>query len=795
VTAVTDPSLFPTPASPTPGARHAFTRFATVAPERALDIAGDLTYAVPNDMRDLTPGERVLVPLRGERAAPGLVLAVTDEPPAIDPARLRPIARRTGLRLPEPLVELARWIGRYYCCPVGAVAASMLPAAVKSGVGERRRTVLERSGAEPARSLPKATQSAWLALLAADPDPLPTDKKSLAHALNLPSTAPITRLVSLGLLRERSERIIRVPGGRDVGADHAPSPAAAAPPSLTQAQRDAVEGIAARLGGFAGVLLLGVTGSGKTEVYLHAIERVLAAGRGAIVLVPEISLTPQTVGRFVARFGSDRVAVLHSGLTKAQRHAEWARVREGRAGVVVGARSAVFAPFDQATPLGLIVVDEEHDGSFKQDAAPRYHARDVALKRGQLEHCPVVLGSATPSLESFYNAQLGHFHRIDLPQRVGGGALPRVRIVDLLAERRHASEQRESLSALGPTLRGGIARTLESGAQVMLLLNRRGYASYIACRHAACSFRLSCDDCDAAMVHHRERLPGADEPEPRRVVRCHHCLAAKLLPERCPACGGRLALLGFGTQRLEDDLRRAFPDLAAGETMLRLDSDTMRRAADYAAALDRFRRGDARLLLGTQMIAKGLDFPNVALIGVVNADTALHVPDFRAGERTFQLVAQVAGRAGRSAGSARTSQVIVQTAEPLSPAIQAAAAHDYERFAHAELRIRARAGLPPAGRMARLLYRDEHIERAERRAHEAARVLRAFAQEHPGANVQWKGPMPAPIARIAGQWRISLEVLAGSAGELQQVLTSLRNAGLVTADPHATVDVDPVSLT
>ncbi len=766
------------------------TQFASVVPDRGIDRLEPLTYRIPQSLSDLQVGDRVAVPLgRGNRATSGTVIAIADHTD-LPREKIKPISKLLGARLPKALLNLAQWIAHYYCCPPGMVFQTMVPAAVTKAVGRKRRVVYDltdtargaiASGAEP--KLPPTAALAWRALIA-HLDLLPSEPGALAHTLGLKSIAGLSRLEREGLLMKRELVTVRASGGASLmvaDPDHATAP------PLMNDQTRAVETVAKQLGSFAPFLLFGITGSGKTEVYLALIEKVLARGDSAIVLVPEISLTPQTLSRFAARLGGDVIAVLHSGLTASQRHAEWQRIASGEAKVVIGARSAVFAP---VTKLGIVIVDEEHDGSYKQDQLPRYHGRDVALKRAQLENCPVVLGSATPSLESWHNAKLGRFTLLELPERAGGGVLPKVDIIDLIEERRASARDRQ-LRAIGPTLHRAIARAFDADGQVMLLLNRRGYASYIGCADAHCGWTLPCDDCDANMVYHKERLPRADGTK-RTLghVKCHHCEAMNKLPATCPNCGKRISLLGFGTQRLEEELAREFAQLVDGETMLRLDSDTMHKASDYQQALDRFRAGEIRLLLGTQMIAKGLDFPNVQLVGVVNADTALSLPDFRAPERTFQLVAQVAGRAGRSAHAGAVARVIVQTTDPTAPAITFAAQHDFTGFAEAELAIRQRAGLPPIGRMARLVFRDRAIEKAEAAGWTAKRALDAANIAH----LTWRGPFPAPISRVAGYHRIALELLAPKASVIQQALTLLRNQGVAKSDAHCAVDVDPVAL-
>ncbi len=776
--------------------------YARVLLETGIDAPEGLTYAVPPAMADLAVGERVVAPLgRGDRPAEGHVVEIVDSVD-FDPARIKVLTKRVGVRTPPGLVRLAQWMAAYYCCPVGMVLGTMVPAAVKKGTGRVRRRYLERAldaegqPIEPTEKLTPTASKAWEGLLALGDGVFPIEPRALVDRLGLKSIAPVNRLIRAGLLNEVERVTVRaplfdIPLEEDVR------------PTLTPDQASAVAAVVRDLGEFRPHLLRGVTGSGKTEVYLHVLEAVLARGGSAVVLVPEISLTPQTAGRFLKRFQrhedvasdqgatrrmTDLVAVLHSGLTASQRHQQWTRLATGEARIAIGARSAIFAPFPESAPLGLIVVDEEHDSSYKQDQLPRYHARDVALKRGQLEGCPVLLGSATPSLESWHNARRGRFGLIELTQRVGGGVMPRVEVVDLAEERRARPDLVRMRDTLGPRLSVAIGRTLDEGGQVMLLLNRRGYAGYIACASSSCGWFLQCDQCDVALVHHRARL---ESPDGRQVkfVQCHHCLSRQRLPSLCPVCDRKLMSLGFGTQRLEEELAGKFPQLISGDTMLRLDGDTMRTARDYFHALEAFRRGDVRLLMGTQMIAKGLDFPDVRLIGVVNADTAIHLPDFRAAERTFQLVSQVAGRAGRSASSA-SARVIVQTMNPMERAIVCAAKHDFVGFAERELEGRQSAGLPPVSRMVRIVCRDEDPEAAFGRSRRIAESLRQLNEAH----LDVRGPMACPIGRIAGQTRVSVELLAPSAGPLQRALTTLRNLDVARSDRHTAIDVDPVSL-
>ena len=750
--------------------------YARVAVERGVDRYPDgLTYAIPPGLEDLAAGERVIVPLgRSDVSTAGYVIERT-KVPAIDPGTIKRIERRDeAAPLPPDLLELGRWISGYYCAPIGMTLATMMPAPVKRRVGMVSRTMIDLPPASPPGPTAGPKQQRVLEVLAArPPGERPVELRRLARLAGLRTTSPIKSLLARNLLVASSRSVVEAAWVEQIVDTTVPQ-------TPTEQQLAVVESIGGLLEeGFSAHLLFGVTGSGKTEVYIRLIERVLAAGKVALVLVPEIALTPQTGGRLIGRFPGHRVAVLHSGLTAAQRHQQWAMAADGTAHIVLGARSAVFAPIPPGR-LGLVIVDEEHDGSYKQDQAPRYHGRDVAIRRAQLARCPVVLGSATPSLESWHNATNRSIYRLHrLEQRVPGLHLPNVRIVDFIEERKQHRDRRVHL--LGPLLERAIEKTLAGEGQILLLLNRRGYANYIACPDHRCGWLLCCDDCDATMVYHIDRrLPRGGS------VRCHHCLAEQCLPKSCPACSNRISTFGLGTQRVEGELERKFPDLVEGQTMLRVDSDSMHGARDLHEALRRFGAGEVRLLVGTQMIAKGLDFPRLELVGVINADTAINLPDFRASERTFQLVSQVAGRCGRGAEPGR---VIVQTFQPQTPAIRLAADHDYEAFARLELADRRRCDLPPWARMARIVVRDPDHDRCHASAVDLARWLRARA----GA-VRVRGPAPCPIARIAGRHRRQIELLAETPGLLQELLSAARNQGLIRSGAAMAVDVDPIAL-
>lgn len=849
------------PAPPTVG-------YALVAPERSVDLGdGGLTYAIPASLADLIPGQRVLIPLgRGDTPVAGIVLERRDDCPLPKDKRdkIKPITARDehAVSLTPDLVTLARWIAAYYCCPLGMVFGTMLPAAVKHGTGATTQTLIALPDDHAIDTKLTKLQQAVVDALRAAAGQAQTwvEIHALAQRAGAKSTAPIKTLLDKGVLRSKQMQAVvsdlDLRAQREAGAEPPPTL------DLSPQQQAALDHLLAHLtNGFSVHLIHGVTGSGKTEVYLRAIEQLLnqrpqGLGTsvpmgahpeglpGIIVLVPEIALTPQTVGRFLGRFPDGSVAVLHSGLTASQRHTQWRRIRDGEAHIVVGARSAVFAPLPN---LSLIIVDEEHESSYKQDQLPRYHARDVAVRRGHLLNIPVVLGSATPSLESYHNATgtmadggwrmadgedagqrprdegaatsthppspirhpQSRYHLVSLPDRVPGMVLPKVEIVDMIEERR----QRRGIHLLSRRLENQLQRVLNpakqgpsSGggggpsvptngpqkAQAILLLNRRGYANYIACPDHKCGWMMRCDHCDATMVYHLDRklphTPG-DGGRGGGVVRCHHCLAEQPLARHCPTCGNSTSIFGLGTQRVEEELERKFPGVRA----IRMDSDAMRTARHYQQALDRFRAGDADVLLGTQMIAKGLDFPGVGLVGVISADTSLHLPDFRAAERTFQLISQVSGRSGRST---TPGKVVVQTFSAEDPVIGLAAQHDYVGFAQRELALRAEVGLPPISRMARIVVRDRDHTRAVAEARKLAASLKAF-NDKLKLGVRLRGPSPCPLSRLADHHRQQVELMAPppeAAATLQKLMTALRNAKLLKSDTHTAVDVDPVAL-
>ncbi|MCE9619880.1 MAG: primosomal protein N' [Planctomycetes bacterium] len=783
------------------------SRHILVAVERGVDRYPDgLTYGVPKSLSQVRVGHRVKVPLgRGDSTTLGWVVKELDAShvASIPEDRIKTIhSIEETPPLPAQVVELARWISVYYCCPLGVALAGVLPSAVKKAIGrvesvwidlhesgaaalgaaaggKIRKLTNEPDGAaaaaKPARLSP-AQRRILQALRDAPAALRPFEARDLLKKAAVATRSPLTSLIKSGLVVATKRSSV------EAGAltpENAPKDFSLERPALTAAQRSAVDSIHAAMSkGFSQHLLFGVTGSGKTEVYLQLIELCRNAGKTAILLVPEISLTPQTTARVLRRFPRDRVALLHSGLTAAQRNQQWTMVAQGEAKIIVGARSAIFAPVPDGE-IGLVLVDEEHDSSgYKQDQAPRYHGRDVAIRRAQMAGCPVLLGSATPSLESWWNATergVSTLHR--LPERAPGLVTPKVEIIDFSQDLKHFRDKRVHL--LGARLADRLAHVVENGGQALMLLNRRGYANWIACV-SRCGWMMKCQHCDTGMICHAG---------PRsRFVRCHHCLTEQLLPQKCPSCGQGVTVFGLGTQRVEEELAHVHPELAKPGAVLRVDGDTMQNSRDIYEALAQFASGKARVLVGTQIIAKGLDYPNVRLVGVVNADTAINLPDFRAAERTFQLVSQVAGRCGRGAGVA---QAIVQTFQPDALAIRLAASHQFEEFARQELESRKKFNLPPYRRMARIVVRHEELSRAQ----EIVLEIRQGLERLPEAgDVHFRGPLPCPIARISDRFRIQLEILAPDANALQRLIASARNRALFPGGEHCAVDIDPVAL-
>jgi len=728
----------------------------TVGVAVAANVWSDYDYAWPAGWDAPAVGQRVRVPFgRGNRKTLGFVVRTGELHTSRKLKTVADLLDREP-QLDGSLMDLARWISNYYLTPLGMVLPAMVPSAVGKHAAKTETVVYLDSlpGEWPSRLGPRQRRVL---------DELLESRKQGAEPIAAQRLGRHSGATADTLRRLLRRQLIRTET-RPVVLDGPTEQAEGDPFELNEAQQAATDAIVARLGGgFAPLLLQGVTGSGKTEVYIRAIRRAVADGGQVILLAPEIALATQTLQRLARRLG--RVAVLHSGLTDARRAHYYRLIREGNASVVIGPRSAVFAP---TRNLRLIIVDEEHEGSYKQDNAPRYHGRDVAVKRAHLAGVPVVLGTATPSLESYLNVRKGRYELLELPDRVKGLPMPKLDLVHL---RKDLSPHRVEL--IGRTLTARIAATLDRDQQIILLMNRRGYASFVFC--PSCQWEMQCPDCSRAMVYHQAT----------QQAQCHYCQHAALLPEYCPACSKKLLLFGMGIQRIEDELARKFP----AATVARMDSDTMTSAGQFTRLLDSFRAGDIDILLGTQMVAKGLDFPRVALVGVVSADTSLAIPDFRSAERTFQLIVQVAGRAGRAE---RGGEVVVQSLHVDEPAIQKALGHDYAGFAEYELPLREQTGLPPFSRMVRLLLRHESAARCEQAAGELAARLRVIFP--PERSVGVMGPMIAPIARIRKQFRWHVLLTSPTPGAIQRRLRPVMDSLARDLGVELIADVDPMSL-
>jgi primosomal protein N' (replication factor Y) len=785
------------------------------------------TYGLPETLRHrVRPGSRLIVPF-GNRKLTGVILRCHDDAPEV--------ATREALRLldAEPVLDagllaLGRWIAGYYCAPLGEVLRGMLPLAAEirrgkvwsltdAGRDAARQLLFDSSPDDPVTQVLRMLEkrplnAAYLAktLPLAEKAIKSLERKGFIVAEQVeadrdPLRAPSEKL-RVELVRANSdaklpkpERELRAflelhPGSHNLkDLEDAVKNASTAARSLArkgivslkpepvsvqagpvrtrhelndtqQAAYEAVrDAIVARR--FQTFLIHGVTGSGKTEIYLNAIEAALAEGRGAILMVPEIALTPQMAGQFFSRFG-DRVAILHSAFGDAERSEQWRRIRSGAASVVVGTRSGVFAPVRN---LGLIVVDEEHDGSYKQEETPRYNGRDVAIVRAQHANACVVLGSATPSLESRYNAETGKYTLLELPGRIQARPMPVVEVIDMRQEfletRKQATFSRKLIEEIGARL--------EAREQTIILLNRRGFSSFVACR--ACGERVNCINCSLTLTYHKRD---------RRLL-CHYCGYAEKVPSICAKCQSEhIYFLGLGSERVEEELHQAFPRAR----IARLDRDTVSGKRQYEHILQGFREHNYDILVGTQMIAKGHDIPNVTLVGVVSADIGLGMPDFRAAERSFQLLTQVAGRAGRGAVP---GIVLIQTLNPDHYAIRLAAAQDYQAFYDKEVHFRRMMHYPPFAAMANVLVRSEKKEMAMRMATDLGHKLMP-----PPEKLRVMGPAEAPVPRLKAEYRYQFLIKAASRKVLSELLHRIRHYALehkwgATA---LVIDVDPLSL-
>ena len=812
-------------------------RFAQVA--LPLPVDRPLTYALPGPLRTRAAiGMRVVVPVKN-RIRTGYIVRLVNETD-VDHVR-------TVFDLPDEapifsraLLDLCRWVSEYYCCSWGEALQCAVPAGIQARTKmrytlllaqlssgrftDRQRSILaelHRAGPRTEAQLTRATGISAISntlqslvrrgIVLAEPvmsapgvsmrteafarlveDRIPENEELIALQRRAPRQAAVyldllhgepersaallyeKHKVTSSVLRALEEKGLILREEREAYRIPDTGDGRAAPKhTLNREQQVALDAIvsAAQTSTFQTFLLHGITGSGKTEVYLQAIEHVLEAGRDAIVLVPEISLTPQTVGRFKARFNA-KIAVLHSGLGAGERYDEWRRAQRGEVRIVVGARSAVFAPLPR---VGIIVVDEEHDSSYKQSETPRYHARDVAIMRAQMSQAVCVVGSATPSIESYRNSETGKSVRLALARRATNAALPEVDLIDMRTETR----EHGGSVILSNRLETEIIRRIKAGDQVLLLLNRRGFAPFVMC--PMCGWVAYCSDCQVSMTYHAKG----------GFLSCHYCNARRAVPQVCDECGfNPLLFLGTGTQKIEDIIVRSFPDLRVE----RMDADTTAGKGGHARILGRLAARDIDILIGTQMIAKGHDYPGVTLVGVLNADTGLALPDFRAAENVFQLLTQVAGRAGRGD---RPGNVLIQTYRPKHYAIQCAAAHDYAAFYALEMAERGNAGYPPFRRMANIAVESEDLLTVERATAAVHRIVcdQRDAQRFSGLAIL--GPAPATVHRVRKKYRWNIGLLSRSAKRLNALCRAVREVASESTETNGAqlkFDLDPYGL-
>jgi primosomal protein N' (replication factor Y) len=758
----------------------------------AVDCGADslFDYFVPDRLWPILPGQRVLVPFgKGDKHQTAFCVQADIPQQESFLAKTKKHRLKQVFDVPDKqpllidsLLSLGQWISDYYVCPLGQVLSAMVPAAVKKGVGVKKQKYcfLADDYQSACEKIKGKKQKLIINLLKEQNAFAPESALNLDTLIEQVSctNAPLNELARRQVIRIIQRQVLptlpAIPDKMVIKTDKV---------TLNDDQDKALESIKQKLDSekFSVSVLFGVTDSGKTEVYIRAIEAVLKKGKKAIVLLPEIALTAQTVQRFSSRF--ERVAVMHSALSASQRNAQWQMIKTGQADVVIGARSAIFAPL---AGLGLVVVDEEHEPAYKQDSLPRYHGRDVAIKRAQLENALCILGSATPSLETIYNCRTKkNYTLLRLPNRVLNLPSPQMKLVDM-REQIHAANQVNLISkSLEQHLRG----ELENGRQAILLLNRRGYSNIVIC--SACKYTLQCRNCDVTLTFHKEPHPGKS-PFPTITGRhlpgksvCHHCGAQSLVPTNCPLCGKSMFMLGIGTQRLEEEIAQKFPSAR----IARVDSDSM-AGADYYKLLKNFSDGNIDILAGTQMLAKGLHFPNVTVVGIISADTCLYLPDFRSNERTFQLITQVAGRAGRSE---KKGMVFIQTYLPDQPAIKFALAADFEKFINEELKHRKACNLPPFWRLASLLLSDRSFDKLQLASNNLKRSIETIIQQQ-FLTVIVRGPAPAVISRIQRSHRMQILIQAPDPAVLQKFFNCFRSLAPTKPAVAVAIDIDPVNL-
>ena len=735
-----------------------------------LDDSGGraFDYEVPEALAAVV-GSRVRVPVR-MRTLLGTVIAISEDTEA---EGVRPISELVGDEpaLNPGLIQLATWMADYYCCPLEAAMKTILPNVIrKAEIGHKvrlfaklAREISDEEISELEKKAPKQSDVIVVLREAAKPIAVSElcEQCSVAHQT-------IQSMAKKGWLLVEPEKVERDPFGKDQFVSSGKL-------DLNDEQRTVFTQVAAAIDSVRDTsqaseinatalrpfLLHGVTGSGKTEIYLQGIDRALERGMGAILLVPEISLTPQTVERFKSRFAATNheVAVLHSHLSEGERHDEWHRIRDGRARIVIGARSAIFAP---VANLGIIIVDEEHENTYKQEETPRYHGRDIAVLRGHLEKCVVLLGSATPSLESAYNVQIGKYERLNLTMRVDDQKMPFIRIVDMRLEAKKSSP------IISDPLSKAITERLAKKEQTILFLNRRGFSTTLLCNK--CGYVAECPNCSVSLTFHRAQ---------NRIV-CHMCGHLAIAPLKCPDCKDPgIKYSGTGTEKVEDTVQKFFPNAV----VKRMDADVMQKKEHYRETLGAFRAGKIDILVGTQMIAKGLHFPNVTLVGIVNADMGLHLPDFRASERTFQLLTQVAGRAGRGDVS---GEVVVQSYTPFHPSIQFARHHDFHGFYEQEIEWREKMSQPPFTHFVLITVRSPHEERAKL----SIETLHRRLKETLPPGVTLGEPSPAPLEKSHGNFRYHLALRSRAVLKLSRAIRAVLDKLPMPEDVFAVVDVD-----
>lgn len=741
--------------------------YAEVVPLSRGDLR--LTYRIPPSIEGVEPGVLVLVPLQRQREK-ALVLRVLDVSDYPD-AKIRNLSSvlSEGPVMPADLREIARWMATYYLAPLSTVVETMLPAPVRQGTRAKVETRLRVAGPMDEAALAKLEsraprQAQLMRFLLQQPEPV--SRTLVLRRMKL--SASVTEgLVEKGLLCVDFERKDRESYADGLDAEEA---ASSEPFQMNEEQAAAVEVLEAarQKGEYACWLLHGVTGSGKTEVYLRLMESVLREGGQILFLVPEIALAPQTVARVRSRLLSigAKVVVWHSNLSAGERADAFRSVAAGEANVVVGARSAVFAPFEK---LNLVIVDEEHEPAFKQEEAPRYHGRDVAIMRAYRVGALCVLGSATPSLETLYNAKNGKYRTCQLTRRVDDRQLPLLHVVDL---RRARGRGEKGGGIFSPLLREKMRDRMDKGEQIILFLNRRGYSTVAIC--PSCGHVEGCPHCSIPLTLHRtdQRL------------RCHLCGYEKDMPVRCPSCGSPdFRSKGAGTQKVEVAVQKLLPKAR----VVRLDADSFRRRHHFREVFQDFRRGKIDVLVGTQMIAKGLDFPNVTLVGLVDADLSLHQEDFRAAERTFQLIVQVSGRSGRGD---RAGEVVVQTLTPHAGPIQYARRRDFDGFLLEELALRQEYRYPPYRHLIRQLFSGKNEEKVWFVAEQWTKVV----ETRLGENVEIRGPAPAPIEKMADEYRVQLWYFTGGPSATGRILTDIRDTFVLPPGVRMSIDVDAVAL-